>query len=135
LNISTRKNRYIPIIILLIIILLVMVNCATKAPVLYKNSKPLSIIDYQKIAQKEYEGENYSNAILAYKAIIDNYPSNMKSVTWANYEIGYCYYMGENYVKAEAYFRKVINEYNEPSAKKLSKEMLDKISEEKKKKK
>lgn len=112
-----------------------MVNCATKTPVLYKNSKPLSIIDYQKIAQKEYESENYSNAILAYKAIIDNYPSNMKSVAWANYEIGYCYYMGKNYVKAEAYFRKVINEYNEPSAKKLSKEMLDKISEEKKKKK
>ena len=112
-----------------------MSSCATKPPILYKNGKPLSIVDYQKIAQKEYEEGSYNNAILAYQAIIDNYPSNIKAVTWANYEIGYCYYMEKNYDKAEAYFRKVINEFTDPAAKKLSGEMLNKISEQKKKKK
>ena len=91
--------------------------------------------EYQKIAQKEYENENYDNAILAYQAIIDNYPSNTKAITWANYEIGYCYYMKKNYEKAESYFRKVINDFNDPAAKKLSNEMLEKISEKKKDKK
>ena len=135
MDILLRFKKAIPIVMVNIIILLIIPACATKAPVLYKNGKSLSIIDYQKIAQKEYEDGNYDNAILAYNAIIDNYTSNIKAVTWANYEIGYCYYMKKDYDKSEAYFRRVINEYSEPAAKKLSNEMLDKISEEKKKKK
>jgi len=130
-----RLNRIAPLIVILTILMLIVVSCATKPPVLYKNGKPLSIVEYQKIAQNEYEEGNYDNAILAYKAIIDNYTENTKAVIWANYEIGYCYYMKKDYDKAEAYFRKVINEFNEPAAKKLSTEMLDKISEQKKKKK
>jgi len=130
---NLRKLTFVVAIILIGVFMLF--SCVTKPPILYNNGKPLSIVEYQKIAQKEYENENYDNAILAYQAIIDNYPSNTKAITWANYEIGYCYYMKKNYEKAESYFRKVINDFNDPAAKKLSNEMLEKISEKKKDKK
>ena len=121
------------IVFVLFVIIMVMASCASKPPVLTKNGRPLTIIEYEKIAQKEYEEGRYDNAIMAYKAIIKNYPDHLSEVAWANYEIGYCYYMKKDYEKAEEYFRKVVNEYNEPAAKKLSQEMLEKIGEKKKK--
>ena len=121
------------VVSVLFVISVIAVSCASKPPVLTKNGKPLTIIEYEKIAQKEYEEGRYDNAIMAYKAIIKNYPENLSEVAWANYEIGYCYYMKKDYEKAEEYFRKVVNEYSEPAAKKLSQEMLEKIGEKRKK--
>ena len=120
------------VVFVLFVVTTIAASCASKPPVLTQNGKPLTIIEYEKIAQKEYEEGRYDNAIMAYKAIIKNYPTHMSEVAWAYYEIGYCYYMKKDYEKAEEYFRKVVNEYNEPAAKKLSQEMLEKISEKKK---
>jgi len=108
-------------------------SCAIKLPALYRDGQPLSIVEYEKIAQKEYENGRYENAIKVYQTIIDNYPAHESSVVWAYYEIGYCYYEQENYETAEKYFRKVINAYQEPATEKLAKMMLDKIAEQKKK--
>jgi len=112
-----------------VIILLLVTSCASKPPVLYRDGQPLSITDYEKIAQKEFDEQHYKYAISAYKAIIDNYSDNKNALAWAYYEIGYCYYTMKEYDTAEQYFRKVINEYQEPAAKKLAQEMLDKILE------
>jgi len=108
-------------------IFLFMVSCATKSPILYKDGNPLSITDYEKIAQKEFDEGRYKNAIAAYQAIIDNYPENQSSMAWAYYEIGYCYYAMEEYQQAEIYFRKVLNEYQEPAARTLAEKMLGKL--------
>jgi len=107
------------------------VSCAVKKPILYKDGRHLTIMEYEKIAQKEYEEERYENAIDAYQAIIDNYPDNTKALAWAYYEIGYCYYAQKDYEKAERYFRRVANEFQEPAAKKLAEEMLDRLLENK----
>ena len=111
------------------------VSCAIRMPALYsENGAPLSIIEYEKIAQKEYDKERYDNAIIAYQAILDNYHDNPGAGVWANYEIGYCYFVQKEYDTAEIYFRKVLNEYQDPASKKLAQDMLDKIVEEKDKK-
>jgi len=108
-------------------------SCATKPPVLYNNGNPLPITEYQKVAQKEFDDKNYENAILAYSAIIENYPDNIKAVVWAYYEIGFCYFVLKEYGEAEKYFRIVINEYEEPAAKKLARDRMNEIGEKKKK--
>ena len=105
-------------------------SCASRMPALYDdNGDPLTIIEYEKIAQKEYENEHYGNAIIAYEAILKNYPDNPKASAWANYEIGYCYFDQKEYDTAEIYFRKVSNEFQDPAAKKLAQDMLQKIKE------
>ena len=112
-----------------------MVSCITRMPALYSESgDPLTIIEYEKIAQKEYDNERYDNAIMAYEAILENYQDNLRASAWANYEIGYCYFVQKEYDTAEIYFRKVLNEFQDPAAKKLAQDMLDKIVEEKDKK-
>ncbi len=127
-----KKDIIIVFYLSFLFLVLSIISCASKTPVLYRDGRPLSIIEYERIAQREYEEGRYDNAILAYKEIIKNYPENKTEVAWANYEIGYCYYMKKDYDKAELYFRKVINEFSEPAAKKLAQEMLEKISEKKK---
>jgi TolA-binding protein len=109
-------------------------SCATPPPELYgPEGRPLSITDYEKLAQAEYDEDRYENAIQVYSAIIEHYPENQKAVAWANYEIGYSYFMMEEYEQAELYFRTVINEFEEPAAEKLSQKMLETIREQKKK--
>jgi len=117
---------------LIILFLYTISACATKAPVLYRDGEPLSIVEYEKIAQKEFEYDHYDNAIRAYKAVIKNYPENSEVIAWANYEIGFCYYVQKKYKEAEICFRKVINEYQDPTAKKLAEEMVEKIVESQK---
>ncbi|MGQ9615825.1 MAG: tetratricopeptide repeat protein [Spirochaetota bacterium] len=122
-----RANLAIERFLIYSIILLFMVACSTKKPVLYKDGNPLSITDYEKVAQKEFDEGRYKNAIAVYQAIIDNYPENQSAKAWAYYEIGYCYYAMEDYQQAEIYFRKVLNEYQEPAAKALAEKMLGKL--------
>lgn len=110
-------------------------SCATKMPALYKDGKPLTITEYDKIAQKEFDNDRFENAIAAYEALIINYPDKLRASVWAHYEIGFCYYVQEEYDKAEIYFRKVTNEFQEPAADKLARDMLAKIVEAKNKKK
>jgi len=125
-------NKAFDYCFIMILLLFTLTSCATKKPVLYNDGEPLSIIEYEKIAQREFENDHYQNAIDAYKAIIENYPDNISAVTWANYEIGFCYYVQNKYNEAEIYFRKVINAFQEPTAKKLAQEMIEKIGESKK---
>jgi len=106
-----------------------LLSCASKPPVLNRDGQPLTITDYEKIAQKEFDEQHYQYAISAYEAIIEHYSDNRNALAWAHYEIGYCYYTMKEYNQAEQYFRKVINEYQEPAAKKLASEMLEKIFE------
>ncbi len=109
------------------LLFLIALSCSTRAPVLYKNGTPLSITDYEKIAQKQFDEGRFKNAITAYQAIIDNYPDNQNAMAWAHYEIGYCYYVMGDHQQAEIFFRKVVNEYREPAAKTLATQMLEKI--------
>ena len=110
-------------------------SCATRMPALYSDSgEPLTISEYDKIAQKEYDNERYDNAIAVYETILKHYPDNLRASAWANYEIGYSYFVQKEYDTAEIYFRKVMNEYQDPASKKLAQDMLDKIVEEKDKK-
>ncbi len=112
-----------------------MISCATRMPALYSDTgEPLTINVYEKIAQEEYDNERYDNAITAYEAILKHYPDNLRASAWANYEIGYSYFVQKEYDTAEIYFRKVLNEYQDPASKKLAQDMLNKIVEEKDKK-
>jgi len=114
---------------------MILASCATRQLVLYNDGNPLSITEYEKIAQSERDNNRYDNAIEAYNAIITHYPDNSKAAVWANYEIGFCYYVQKEYSEAEKYFRIVINEFQDPAAKKLAEDMIAKIFETKKKKK
>ena len=116
-------------------IFLLLLSCASKMPALYQeDGSPLLITDYEKIAQTEFDERRYDNAIAAYTAIIANYPDNLKALAWANYEIGFCYLVKEDYDEAEFYFRIVINEYQDPAATLLAENMIGKIVEEREKK-
>jgi TolA-binding protein len=101
--------------------------CASKPPVLYQNGKPFAISEYEKIAQKEFDDKKFTNSIAAYEAIIKNYPENTKAIVWAHYEIGFCYLMQKKYEDAERYFRIVINDYQEPAARKLAEDRIAEI--------
>jgi TolA-binding protein len=129
-----RTRALIPIFTVIIVLL---ASCATKMPALStEEGAPLSITDYEKIAQTERDNRRYENAVRAYEALIANYPDNVQAVAWANYEIGFCYFVVKRYDEAEKYFRIVINEFQEPAARKLAQDMLAKIAkivEEKKK--
>lgn len=122
-----KKYRSLMVLTGLLVILFSGNSCSKKIPILYKDGNPLSISEYEKIAQKEFDAERYSNAIKAYEAIIKNYPENPKALAWANYEIGFLFYIQKDYEKAENYLRKVLNEYQEPAAKKLSEQLITRI--------
>jgi tetratricopeptide (TPR) repeat protein len=128
------RFKYPVLFFLFPIFSLTLLSCATPKPVLYNDGKPLSITDYEKLAQAEYDEGRYENAIDVYSAIIKNYPENQKALAWAYYEIGFCYFVLKEYDNAEVNFRKVINEFQEPAAKKLSAEIMAKIEQEKKEK-
>ena len=121
--------------VLSINVLLLVLSCASKMPALYQeDGSPLSITDYDKIAQKEFDERRYDNAIAAYTAIISNYRDNAKALVWSHYEIGFCDLVKEDYDEAEFYFRIVINEYQDPAATLLAEKMIGKIVEEREKK-
>jgi outer membrane protein assembly factor BamD (BamD/ComL family) len=124
------KHRFVPALIIVSLFLLSLTpSCASKKPVLYENGEPLSITDYEKIAQKEFDQGRYSNAIEVYQAIITHYPENTKALAWAHYEIAYCHFMKDDYEQARKYFRIVANEYREPAATTLAEQMLDRLIE------
>jgi TolA-binding protein len=113
----------------------ILFSCATPKPVLYNaEGGALSITEYEKLALDEYENGRFENAIEVYQAIITHYPDSTKALSWANYEIGYCYWRLEKYENAGMYFRKVLNEFQEPAVKTLAAKMLEKIEEKQEKK-
>ena len=126
-------REYFFLLIVIILLLIIFQTCAIKAPVLYKNGKPLAISEYEKIAQKEFDDKKFMNSISAYEAIITNYPENTKAMVWAHYEIGFCYLMQKKYEDAERYFRVVINDFQEPAARKLAQDRIAEIVETKRK--
>ena len=124
---------YFVFYICIILFVLNIQSCASKPPVLYQAGKPLAIIEYEKIAQNEFDKKKYKNAIAAYDAIIKNYADNTRALVWAHYEIGFCYYVQKKYEMAEKYFRLVINDFQEPAARKLAQDRIASIVEAKKK--
>jgi outer membrane protein assembly factor BamD (BamD/ComL family) len=126
-----HRYRWIPGAFVLVLLLLTTFSCAGKMPVLYQeDGTALRITDYEKIAQKEFDERRYDNAIIAYTAIISNYPENTTASAWSHYEIGYCYYLKKDLDQAEFYFRKVSNDYQDPAAIFLADMMIGKIIEE-----
>ena len=121
-------SKYFLLLIFFIVCTILIQTCATRAPVLYHNGKPLAVSEYEKIAQKEFDNKKFMNAIAAYEAIILNYPENMKAIVWANYEIGFCYLMQKKNEDAERYFRIVINDFQEPAARKLAEDRIAEIA-------
>ena len=110
-------------------------SCATKKPVLYgPEGDPFTITKYEKIAQMEREAGRYENAVEVYRVIIERFGENRTSLVWAHYETGFCYFKLQNYDEAEVRFRRVINEFQDPAARKLSQDMLTRIAELKEKK-
>jgi tetratricopeptide (TPR) repeat protein len=110
--------------------------CAGGKPALYReDGSPLSIVEYEKLAQKERDVNRYENAIKAYEAIVRYYGENASAVLWATYETGFCYFKLERYADAEGYFRKIVDEFQDPAAKKLSQDMLTRIVDKANKKK
>jgi tetratricopeptide (TPR) repeat protein len=104
--------------------------CASRKIALYgKDGAPLSIVEYEKLAQSERDANRYENAIKAYGAVLQHYPENTSAVLWATYETGFCYFKLEKYVEAEEFFRRVVDEFQDPAATKLSEDMLSRIVE------
>jgi tetratricopeptide (TPR) repeat protein len=138
-NLVTAKRLppYTSIFFLLGLCLFFPGACASsRRLVLYReDGSPLSIVEYEKLAQKERDANRFENAIKAYEAIIEHYGDNAGAVLWATYEIGFCYYRLERYADAEVYFRKIVDESQDPTAKKLSQDMLKRIVDKTSKKK
>jgi tetratricopeptide (TPR) repeat protein len=105
-------------------------SCATKKPVLYgPEGEPFTITKYEKIAQMEREAGRYENAVEVYRVIIERFEENRTSLVWAHYETGFCYFKLKKYDEAEVRFRRVINEFQDPAARKLAQDMLTRIAE------
>jgi tetratricopeptide (TPR) repeat protein len=131
-----RPRRYAWALLLFGFCLFLAGACASRRFALYReDGSPLSIVEYEKLAQKERDVNRYENAIKAYEAIIKHYVDNANAVLWATYESGFCYYRLERYADAEGYFRKIVDEFQDPAAKKLSQDMLKRIVDKTSKKK
>jgi tetratricopeptide (TPR) repeat protein len=131
-----RSHQYVALMILCVFCLLLVGACVTrKLVLLQEDGSPLSVVEYEKLAQKERDVNRFENAIEAYKAIMTHYGENTTALLWATYEIGFCYFKLGRYADAEVYFRKIVDEFQDPAAKKLSQDMLTRIVDKKSKKK
>jgi outer membrane protein assembly factor BamD (BamD/ComL family) len=131
---QSGKRDVRAVVFLAFLILIGSLSCSTKMPAIYTEQGGVrSITDYEKMAQKEYDEGRYDNAIAVYTAILRHYPFNVEAVTWADYEIGYCHYRLKEYAQAKVYFRTVANEHQDPAARTLALQMLDRIGEIEKK--
>ena len=72
-----------------------------------------------KLFQKAYEAsdnENYSDALLLYKAFKERFPDDVPGNLWAEYEIAFIHYkLGKN-KKAITLFNELISKYKDDSA-------------------
>ena len=131
-----RLRRCAAALLFFVLALSLLDACASRRFALYRgDGSPLSILEYEKLAQKERDVNRYENAIKAYEAIMRYYGENTNAVLWATYETGFCYYKLERYADAEGYFRKIVDEFQDPAAKKLSQDMLTRIVDKTSKKK
>lgn len=59
-------------------------------------------------AAQRYVNGDYAGAKYYYNKIIEFYPEDPEYVSWANYEIGYIFYVEHKYQQANEYFDKTI---------------------------
>lgn len=96
-----------------------------------KNLSKDQPVYYNFIAHKYYILKEYEKAIFQYQKILKKFANQPveynKELAWAEYEIGFCYYqLGDN-KKAIEYFERVINYYDQASARILAQKMLTKV--------
>ena len=106
-------------------------SCAAKEIVIKDESGEL--IAPQKIlleGQKAVDEANYDLALLYYQALIDNYSENKEYVAWAHYEMGYVYFLLEDYENAKLHFKVIVEDYkDQKSPYALAQFMLSKIED------
>lgn len=103
-----------------------------KPPVRPKKNLPKDQpVYYNFIAQKYYVWKEYEKAIFQYQKILKKFSNQPvkynKELAWAEYEIGFCYYRLGNNGKATEHFERVINYYNQVSARILAQKVLTKV--------
>ena len=80
------------------------------------------------IAQSFYTQEDYPNAIIEFRRVLDSYPSGDK-VPEAMYRLGLCYLEIEDADTARQYFKILVNRYPSSAESKRAQEMLERLPE------
>ena len=95
------------------------------------SQKLTTIHHYDQAAKFYYDRENYKKSIHYYQQMIKKFSSQSKKyekeLAWAQYEIGFCYLVMNDYRKALSEFKKVLYEYDITSAKILARQQITKI--------
>ena len=80
--------------------------------------KPFAIEDKLKYADRLRENKKFAKAFELYKDVISDETVSDKELGWAYASLGFLYleenYQDRDYVKACSYFKKAINDYNNP---------------------
>lgn len=108
-------------------LLLVLAGCQSVAVRDYRElNNPKDIYEE---GLKLIKTEDYSKAIEYFTYVLDTYntPENEMYVSWAVYEIGFCYYRKGNDEKAVAYFDQVLTTAKTRSPRILASMLKDKI--------
>ncbi len=121
-------KKYTKYLLFIIVILFILSGCKTEYNIKDENNNIYSAEKLLLLGQESYKAKDYETSIKYYQAIIDNYPDDDYNVAWAYYEIGFIYYVMEDYVKAKEKFNKVIIDYpKQEDQVNLSKYILEKI--------
>ncbi len=97
---------------IIILFLSILIQCSN-TPNLTKQE----LADPNKImvkAREAYADKRYTLAINTFSIILKKYPNDTYNASWAQYEIGMCYYMKEDYKKARDSFVIVLQKYPIP---------------------
>ena len=127
----TQKIRRIFLLLFFTIIFTSLFSCA-ETQISIKNNDG-TIYSPQRLlleGQTEVNEAQYEQALQYYQAVIDNFPDDKENLAWAYYEIGYVYYLMEDYLNAKINFKIVIKDYKkQKDAYYLAQFMLSKIEE------
>ena len=116
-----------------------LLGCTNTTAVLpEKETKTIGSKQLLELAAERYGNYQYPEALYYYNQIITNYTSDNdednEARTWALYEIGYIYYIQNDYDIADSYFDKVLVQKTPTDApRKLASKMKGKIQEKRKK--
>ncbi len=82
--------------------------CAKPALIPDEELKTYTTKKLLEVAAERYVNNDYESAIYYYNKLIELFPEDNESVSWANYEIGFIYFVKKKYSLAITYFDKVL---------------------------
>jgi tetratricopeptide (TPR) repeat protein len=91
-------------LILAAVMLAGLIGCAGKTMLPDDQLRSYTAKKILEIAAEKYVAYDYESAIYYYNKIIEIYPEDVESVSWAYYEIGFIFFVKHKYQMANDYF-------------------------------